>query len=124
MLPESVIAVRDALKKQNRPISLFFDNNQRVESMTDVISWNDDLKVLHVVRTTQEPLLQHSKGVEVLTFGYEDIRSISEFIGPDEISEVFTALTGVGATEFSAERAQKLVKYFTEVLEDQSKSKY
>lgn len=124
MLAESVITVRDALKKEKRPFRLFFDNNQVVNSLTDVLSWNDDLKVLHVLRTTQDVRFQEHAPVEVLTYGYEDIRSISYFHSTSEITEVMTALQTTGATEFSAERAAKITAHFEKVLAEQNKSMY
>lgn len=124
MLAESVITVRDALKKEKRPFRLFFDNNQVINSLTDVLTWNDDLKVLHVIRTTQDVTFQEHTPVEVLTFGYEDIRSISFYHSVDEITESMVALQGIGGTEFSATRAAKITAHFEKVLTEQNKSMY
>lgn len=124
MLPGSVISVRDSLKKKDRPYRLFFDNAQIVNSITDVISWNDDLNVIHVVRNAQDPTINKDRAIEVLTFGYEDIRSISYFVNTEEIAECMTALAGIGADEYSAERGAKIEKYFKEKLSGQNESMY
>lgn len=124
MLPESVIEVRKTLANNARPYRLFFDNNQIVNSLTDVISWNDEHKVLHVVRITQDPAIQKNNEVEILTFGYEDIRSFSFFTNTTDMVICMEALQGVGATEFNRDRALKLQKHFMSVLGDQNRSAY
>jgi len=124
MLGESVIALRDALKKDSRPFKLFFDNNQIVNSLTDVITWNDELQMVHVIRPTAEPAFQKQREIEAISFGYEDIRSISYFIPVDETASTMTAINGIGGKEFDSERAAKIQKYYSNVLSDQNESKY
>ena len=124
MIPSSVIKVRDALKKENRPFKLFFDNNQIVNSMTDVISWNDELSMIHVIRATQEAPIQRSREIETMSFSYDDIRSISFFTDVADIAESMVKLSTIGATEYNAERGAKITKYFNDLLHEQNKSKY
>lgn len=116
MLAESVIATRDALKKDNRHFRLFFDNNVIINSLADVISWNDDLKVLHVIRATADPSFQKFGAIEVLTYGYEDIRTLSYYINTDEISAEMVNLLAIGATDFTEDRGNKIEKYYTKVF--------
>ena len=124
MLAESVIAIRDTLKAQDRPFRLFFDNAEIVNSLTDVISWNDDKRVLHVIRASMDATIQKYKPVEILTFGYEDIRSMSYYINTNEISSEMEKLAGIGATEFSKERGDKIQEHYAKLFNDVINSQY
>lgn len=122
MLADSVIKLRDAMG--NAPCRIFYDNNQIVNSDYDEVSWNDELEMVHVIRTSNDPDVDKNKSVEYITFSYEDIRSISFFKTVNTIEEDLAKIKGIGGTAFTPSVAKKIAEKFRYFLKAQNESKY
>ena len=108
MTKDSVIYIRDTLKKNSDCLIVTLDNTQIFSDKVDYLIWDDDNERIYCIRANVDQYSQAHCPVEIISSTYEFI----QFIVASYSSKNIKAAIDEFSDLIPAEDKDKVVKYF------------